>query len=85
MTVEELKAEAKRQGFNLVKKPTYISLKPCVCGAKLSVKAKWTIYGNAYKCIKCGLESNPTKTQKGARRSWNETVEKEQNGTVKEN
>ena len=85
MTFEELKAEAKRQGYNLVKKPTYIPLKPCVCGAKLSVKAKWTIYGNAYKCIKCGLESTPSKTQKGAREYWNFKVEKarKDNDTVK--
>ena len=34
MMFEELKAEAKRQGHNLIKQPTYIPLKPRVCGAK---------------------------------------------------
>lgn len=76
MTFEELKEEAKRQGYNLVKKPTYIPLAKCTCGAKLSVKAKWTVYGHAYKCIKCGLESIPAKTQKNAREYWNWEVKK---------
>ena len=75
MTFEELKEEAKRQGYNLVKNPTYIPLAKCSCGAKLSVKAKWTVYGHAYKCIKCGLESNPAKTYKQARENWNKAVE----------
>ena len=75
MTFEELKAEATKQGYNLVKKPTYIPMAKCPCGAKLSIKAKWTVYGNAYYCIKCGLESNPSKTQKGARENWNKAVE----------
>lgn len=78
MTFEELKAEATKQGYNLVKKPTYIPMAKCPCGAKLSVKAKWTIYGNAYYCTKCGLESNPSKTQKGARENWNKAVENAQ-------
>lgn len=76
MTFEELKAEAKRQGYNLVKKQTYVPLRKCSCGAKYSVKARWTIYGNAYYCIKCGLESYPSKTQRGARENWNKEVEK---------
>ena len=71
MTFEELKAEANRQGYSLVKKPTYVPLAKCPCGAKLSVKAYDTIYGHAYKCIKCGLESYPSKTHKGARENWN--------------
>ena len=43
MTFEELKAEATKQGYNLVKKPTYIPMAKCPCGAKLSIKAKWTV------------------------------------------
>jgi hypothetical protein len=83
MTFEELKAEASRQGYSLVKKPTYVSLAKCSCGAKLSVKAYDTIYGHAYRCIKCGLESVPSKTRKNARLYWNMEVEKSLKNTEK--
>ena len=76
MTVEELKAEAKKLGYKIVKNPTYIPLAKCSCGAKFSVKAKWTVYGHAYKCKKCGLESYPAKTYKQARENWNKAVQK---------
>lgn len=83
MTFEELKAEASRQGYSLVKKPTYVPLTKCSCGAKRSVKAYDTIYGHAYKCIKCGLESYPSKQHKTARVYWNMEVEKSLKNTEK--
>ena len=74
MTLEELKIEANKQGYNLVKKQRYVPLAKCPCGAKLSIKAYDTVYGHAYKCIKCGLQSYPQKTHKGAREHWNIAV-----------
>lgn len=53
-----------------------VPLAKCSCGAKRSVKAYDTIYGHAYKCIKCGLESYPSKQHKTARVYWNIEVEK---------
>lgn len=35
MTVEELKAEADKLGYRLIKKPMYIKILPCVCGCKI--------------------------------------------------
>ena len=78
MTFEQLKEEANKQGYNLVKKQKYVPLSKCPCGAKLSVKAYDTIYGHAYKCIECGFESYPQKTHKGAREYWNKAVENAQ-------
>ena len=75
MTFEELKQEAKKQGFNLVKQPVYIPLAKCSCGASRSVRCLYSIYGDRYKCIKCGLEGNPGKTNRQARENWNKAVE----------
>ena len=78
---EELKALSKEEFIELCKPTkTYVPLEKCPCGAKLSVKAKWTIYGHAYKCEKCGLESVPSKTQKNARLYWNYEVKKQLKG-----
>lgn len=80
MTFEELKAEAKRQGYNLIKQPTYIPLKPCVCGAKRSVKMFYSTTGQGYMCLKCRRESERCKTKNEARLSWNKRIEVLQNG-----
>jgi hypothetical protein len=85
MTFEELKAEAEKHGYSLVKKQKYVPLAKCPCGAKLKVRAYDTIYGHAYKCLNCGLESYPSKTHKGARELWNKEVEKAQNKTFSKN
>jgi hypothetical protein len=83
MTLEELKAEAKKHGYKLVKDNPYISLAPCICGRKkvgLSM-----IYGKTktpyfHKCNKCGLTSEPTKTKYEAKLKWNECVENAKGG-----
>ena len=77
MTFEELKAEAKRQGYNLIKQPTYIPLKPCVCGAKRSLKMCYTNHGQGYRCYKCGRIAEAAKNNKEARINWNKLMEKE--------
>ena len=75
--LEEVREKVKADFIELCKpNKNYVPLAKCSCGAKLSVKAKWTVYGHAYKCIKCGLESTPAKTQKNAREYWNWKVEK---------
>ena len=75
MTFEELKAEADRQGYYLEKKKIYIKLLPCICGKKrinvwCSSNGTWF-----YICPECGRESQPSKTQIGAKRNWNSLME----------
>ena len=74
MTLEELKAEADRQGYYLEKKKVYTKLMPCICGKKrihlwCSSDGTWF-----YICPKCGRESQPSKTQIGAKRNWNNLI-----------
>lgn len=84
MTFEELKAEANRQGYSLVKKPTYVPLAKCSCGAKRSVRFVYIMGGKyVYKCIKCGLEGVASRNKKLAREYWNYTVEKNLKNTEK--
>ena len=55
MTLEELKAEAKRQGYKLIKDEK-IHFEPCLCGHNVhqwvSGPEGWAVY-----CKHCGLES----------------------------
>ena len=78
MTYEELKREAKRQGYKLVKIQEPVKRLPCKCGRKrLQV---WTTkcddgkWGNFFKCLNCGLESEPGKTNREAILNWNKKV-----------
>ncbi len=78
MTLEELKAEAKKHGYKLTKERPYIRLSPCVCGYKHISSPM--IYGSTktpyfHRCGVCGLKSEPTKTKYEARLKWNECVE----------
>lgn len=74
MTIEELKAEAERQGYNLIKKQRYISLVRCnICGEK---PQQWTFKGLfSYKC-RCHKENGWYATDREARTAWNEYAER---------
>ena len=87
MTVEELKAEANKLGYNIIKKQEYIKLLPCTCG---SVKRKiWYRNGHYgetkfYECLHCGKKSAPVYTENEAKKNWNSMIESERcddNGT----
>ena len=70
MTFEELKAEAKRQGYNLIKKKERIKLLPCTCGNKRP--ELWFKYeGGYYRCQKCGNESTCGFSKNEAKLNWN--------------
>lgn len=86
MTFEELKAEAKRQGYNLIKKQPYISMTKCDnCGKKPHV---W-FYARTYddrthefsgfflKCPECEKSTEVFKTEREAREAWNAMQEAE--------
>ena len=82
MTLEELKKEAKKQGY-YVMKPTSIYTKflPCTCGynKRTEVHAEDT-FAIAYKCKKCGLQSEFREKAEWARQAWNEMIEEKMNG-----
>lgn len=79
MTLEELKAEAKKHGYKLAKERPYIRMSTCICGHKNI--AHWidcseeTSTPYFHECRKCGLTSEPAKTKYEAKLKWNECVE----------
>ena len=80
MNLEELKAEAAKLGYNLVKKQPYIKLSRCTCGKKKPVNWFITQGENRgmiyYKCDNCGLSEKKKKTDRQARENWNQLVSK---------
>jgi lysyl-tRNA synthetase class I len=77
MTFEELKTEANRQGYNLIKKQPYISLNKCPeCGRKPSQWFKYVsgLHLTAFQC-QCGHHPEWSKTDRDARLKWNLYVE----------
>ena len=80
MDLEELKAEAAKLGYNLVKKKPYIKLSRCTCGE--NKPSEWFYYTEEnkvmriYKCDNCGLSALPAKTNRQARENWNQLVSK---------
>jgi len=73
MTIEELKAEANKLGYSLVKKPERVPHSKCVCGRRPSV---WSGRGTFYICCeKCGRQSERYINEKNAWKNWNEVRE----------
>lgn len=84
MTLEELKTEAKKHGYNLIKQKEKIYLQPCVCGC--NQRAKWYgTYGSVtLKCKRCGRSATGD-TELDAKKQWNRMVEecpKQENTTL---
>lgn len=77
MTLEELKIEAKKYGYRVIKDTPYISMLPCICGNKAISYGSNYISPTPYfhKCRKCGFKSQPAKTKYETRAKWNESVE----------
>lgn len=77
MKLEELKAEAAKLGYKLVKNQPYIKLLPCTCGE--NKPHEWFCTGenrgkSFYKCDNCGLSAPAAKTNRRARENWNKLV-----------
>lgn len=77
MTFEELKAEAKAQGYNLIKINKKEKLLPCVCGCNR--REHWSGWSGEEEfiklvCSKCGIFAKG-KTEKEATRNWNKMIE----------
>lgn len=75
MTLEELKNEADKYGYKLVKKNSYIKILPCpVCGKK-STHIRFNLGGEYLKvCSICGFKGNISKTKRDVNKSWNDAV-----------
>ena len=73
MTFEELKAEAEKQGYNLIKKRPYVSLLKCpYCGKK---PAYWNSAVSNKVKYKCECKSTDwIKGDRAARIEWNRMV-----------
>lgn len=82
MTFEELKAEAKRQGYNLIKNNPVEKLLPCTCGCNR--RERWTAYSTDHSghiklvCERCGKYVYG-KTEREVRHNWNEAIKIETN------
>ena len=77
MTLDELKAEAKRQGYKLIKDTKMPKMLPCVCGAERRVELSNTRGAYCYECMKCGRAASWGDTRREARENWNRMVNDE--------
>ena len=79
MTFEELKAEATKQGYVLIKRQERVNLLDCTCGGKKrrswsKIKDNKTFAG--LECIRCGKMVWGEDTL-DARIKWNKMIEEE--------
>lgn len=82
MTIEELKAEAKRQGYSLIKKQPYIALKKCPkCGKTPLIWFRNIDNKKQYMCD-CDRVIKWQKTERQARIAWNEEIEMEKDAEI---
>ena len=79
MTFEELKEEANRQGYNLVKKRVTEKLLPCTCGCKR--RGRFYHYnpkGISVVCKRCG-RSAKGRNETDAIHAWNVAIQSNMN------
>lgn len=77
MTFEELKAEAKAQGYSLMKIQPHVKLEPCFCGCnRRQHMSRWTGTEalTILRCTKCGREASGRSEQE-ARENWNRMIQ----------
>ena len=83
MTLEEVKIEASKLGYNLIpKKPKPIPKLPCICGRKYLKTWYSTIGGRnvrRYYCPDCQREIGWFETEQEAREAWNKMIQEELN------
>ena len=79
MTIEELKAEAEKQGYTLTKKITYAKIQKCVCGKHPYQEISINPNGKYFRCAKCGLKGEIGRWNYQAIDNWNKAVEQVKN------
>lgn len=78
MTYEELKTEANKMGYSLVKKKEYVPHKRCKCGSRGSMWHDCSIGGRAacfIVCEACNIRTNNHKSERDAWIEWNKMQE----------
>lgn len=81
MTLEQLRTEAQKHGYKLVKDTPNPILETCICGSKRYIRMLG-LHTHYCKCTKCGLKADEADFKYEAKLKWNECVEnarKEQN------
>ena len=80
MTLDELKKEAKKHGYGLIKLHSRTKMLPCTCGHNR--RSHCNVYhhksGRFYYylvCNKCGLKSPCADTEEEAKEKWNNMIE----------
>ena len=80
MTYEELKVEADKLGYKLIKKQKTVKLLRCRCGSNR--REEWVVVNSSTGkfqrqliCVKCGLSAPPGNTLKEAKENWNKMIE----------
>ena len=88
LTFEELRDAAEKLGYTLVKKKTYVPLKPCpICGKKHT--AVWYTMaeprGQFRKCENCDFRSKVVEKKSNLNQAWNDAVDEyfKENNDVK--
>lgn len=78
MTYEELKAEANKMGYNLIKKKEYVPHKPCKCGKRgqyfLANRGDGKVV-YFIECEKCKIHTSDHKLLDDAWIEWNKMQE----------
>ena len=77
MTIEELKTEAKKYGYHLIKDRPYVRFKPCTCGCNTREHiSKWTGVESLtiLRCTRCGREVCG-KDETEAKLNWNAMID----------
>lgn len=79
MTLEKVKAEAKKLGYKLIPIKKYVKVLPCpVCGKKRT--SEWTIMNLSGKdtfrrvCHNCGFQGNLADRSSKTIEAWNDAV-----------
>lgn len=79
MTVDELKSEAEKHGYNLIPKKKYEKFIPCTCGCNR--REHWVRFVDdgietTFKCCKCGKSASGM-SEAEARSNWNKMIRQE--------
>lgn len=88
MTEKELKTEAKKMGYRLVKNPKYEKFLPCICGSNRRhiIPVAESVYDPRrdviVKCAKCGLSVNVEK-RSDIHTKWNSFIKEKTDDEAK--
>lgn len=75
MTLDELRREANKLGYRVLKKTEPLpTLVPCTCGCNRRASLWRAGRGAFYRCKGCGFESKPAITERGKRQNWNDAI-----------